>query len=109
MSLDFVALGQYANISFDDFKTSYQQGNSVAAQYYGELESQATSSNLINIANYAALAQDVATNDTFRGRFANQFSLNVAIQSGVDFTVGRAMAVLFLKNLRHHIRKTGLK
>ncbi len=88
MSLDFVALGQYANISFDDFKTSYQQGNSIAAQYYGVLEAQATSSNLANVANYAALAQDVATNDTFRGRFANQFSLNVAAQSGVGFSVG---------------------
>lgn len=86
--INTTALQQIQNISLEDFKTAYRDGNSVATAYYEELRLQGQNIGNQNIQNYASLAQTVTTNNGFRGEYANVFSREHLAERHITFEVG---------------------
>lgn len=80
MTLDIqnTAFTDLTSMSFADFKTNYNAGNSIADQYYSLLGSAAHDAGLANVESYANLAHGVATNTGVNGQTANYFTEGVA-------------------------------
>ena len=74
MAFDYTQLNVIQGVTFSPFISDYQNGYDRASVYYQNLQSQALANNLTGVVNYAGLANEVTTNSSVRGIFANNFS-----------------------------------
>ena len=85
-AIDTGQLESLANLTFEDFKNLHLAGQNRANVYYLELKLEGESAGLLNIENYAILAQDVVNDSSINGQIANFFTNTYAEANAIDFS-----------------------